>query len=36
VLDIVRSLAGRVALDSAGERGTVVTVWLPRYRPDVG
>jgi signal transduction histidine kinase len=35
VLDIVRSLAGRVSLDSAGERGTVVTVALPRYRPDL-
>ena len=35
VLDIVRSLAGRVSLDNAGERGTVVTVALPRYRPEL-
>ena len=35
VHDIVRSLRGRVTLDSNGERGTVVTVRIPRYRPDV-
>ena len=35
VLDIVRSLAGRVSMDSAGERGTVVTVALPRYRAEL-
>jgi two-component system sporulation sensor kinase A len=35
VHDIVRSLRGRVTLDSNGEKGTVVTVWIPRYRPDL-
>jgi signal transduction histidine kinase len=34
VLDIVRSLAGRVAVDTPAEGGTVFTVYLPRYRPD--
>jgi two-component system, sporulation sensor kinase A len=34
VLDIVRSLAGRVAVDVPDEGGTVFTVYLPRYRPD--
>lgn len=33
VNDIVRSLKGRVTLDKNGERGTVVTVWVPRYKP---
>ena len=36
VLDIVRSLAGRVAVDTPAEGGTVFTVYLPRYRPDRG
>ena len=35
VHDIVRSLKGRVTLDKNGERGTVVTVRIPRYRPDL-
>jgi signal transduction histidine kinase len=35
VHDIVRSLRGRVTLDTNGDRGTVVTVRIPRYRPDV-
>lgn len=34
VNDIVRSLKGRVTLDTNGERGTVVTVWVPRYKPS--
>ncbi len=33
VLDIVRSLSGRVALDSPAEGGTIVTVAVPRYQP---
>jgi len=33
VNDIVRSLKGRVTLDKNGERGTTVTVWVPRYKP---
>ena len=33
VNDIVRSLKGRVTLDKNGETGTVVTVWVPRYKP---
>lgn len=33
VNDIVRSLRGRVTLEQNGERGTVVTVWVPRYKP---
>ncbi len=32
VNDIVRSLKGRVMLDKNGERGTVVTVRVPRYK----
>jgi len=32
VHDIVRSLRGRVVLDCPEEGGTIVTVWLPRYR----
>ena len=35
VHDIVRSLKGRVTLDKNRERGTVVTVRIPRYRPDL-
>ncbi len=35
VHDIVRNLRGRVRLESAQPRGTVLTVWVPRYRPDV-
>jgi signal transduction histidine kinase len=35
VLDIVRSLGGRVALDVPEEGGTVVTVSVPKYRPDL-
>ena len=35
VLDIVRSLGGRVALDGAEGGGTVVTVWVPRYVPEL-
>ncbi len=35
VLDIVRSLGGRVALDVPEEGGTIVTVSLPKYRPDL-
>jgi signal transduction histidine kinase len=31
VLDIVRSLGGRVALDGGDAGGTAVTVWVPRY-----
>jgi len=34
VHDIVRNLRGRVTLEKRAERGTVVTVWIPRYRPD--
>ncbi len=34
VLDIVRSLGGRVALDVPEGGGTVVTVSIPRYLPD--
>ncbi len=33
VHDIVRSLKGRVTLDKNGDCGTVVTVWVPRYKP---
>lgn len=35
VNDIVRSLKGRVTLDCNGDRGTVVTVRVPRYKADV-
>ncbi len=34
VNDIVRSLKGRVTLDTNGDRGTVVTVWVARYKPS--
>ncbi len=34
VLDIVRSLGGRVTLDNNTPRGTVVTVYLPSYRAE--
>ena len=33
VNDIVRSLKGRVTLEQNGDRGTIVTVWVPRYKP---
>lgn len=33
VHDIVRSLKGRVTMESNEPRGTVVTVWVPRYKP---
>ncbi len=36
VLDIVRSLAGRVTVDVPAGGGTAFTVFLPRYRPDRG
>lgn len=35
VHDIVRSLRGRVSLDSASPQGTQVTVCVPRYQPGV-
>lgn len=34
VHDIVRNLRGRVTLENDGDRGTVVTVWVPRYRAE--
>lgn len=34
VLDIVRGLCGRVALDAGPNGGTVVTVAVPRYQPS--
>lgn len=36
VHDIIRNLRGRVRLESAEPRGTVVTVWVPRYQPTGG
>lgn len=34
VHDIVRNLRGRVTLENDSPRGTVVTVWIPRYRAE--
>jgi signal transduction histidine kinase len=36
VRDIVRDLKGRVMLGPAKFRGTVVTIWLPQYKPQMG